>query len=272
MPNLFYFLFNPNNTVVSLLIVLILLTLTVFFIPSGTAGTASTAGISVPIDNTMGTKKTKIAQSLSDFNSTKAVALSNSLATREVSNDYFSLTKSYCILVSMVPLLWSLYLWYLFDASGHSLQMVVNLERLHLSFGVDSVSLSLTLLTTALFPICLMLMRTTKGLVTFLLLEIVIYGALNVLDLLGFYILFEASLILLFLLIGRTPYGNIEAAYKIVLYTMAGSLVLLPIIFVLYANGGSTSLIFLMCNLNNISVLSPNDTVPLLIDSIDNTL
>jgi NADH-ubiquinone oxidoreductase chain 4 len=93
-----------------------------------------------------------------------------------------------------------------------------------------------------------MLMRTVKGLITFLLLEIVIYGALNVLDLLGFYILFEASLILLFLLIGRTPYGNIEAAYKIVLYTMAGSLILLPIIFVLYALGGSTSLLYLMLN------------------------
>ena len=135
----------------------------------------------------------------------------------------------------------------IFDASGHSLQMVSHLDRLHLSFGVDSVSLSLTLLTAGLFPICIMLMRTTKGFITFLLLEIVIIGALNVLDLLGFYVLFEASLILLFLLIGRTNYGNIEAAYKIVLYTMAGSLILLPIIFVLYALGGSTSLLYLMC-------------------------
>jgi NADH:ubiquinone oxidoreductase subunit 4 (subunit M) len=125
--------------------------------------------------------------------------------------------------------------------------MVSHLDRLHLSFGVDSVSLSLTLLTAGLFPICIMLMRTTKGFITFLLLEIVIIGALNVLDLLGFYVLFEASLILLFLLIGRTSYGNIEAAYKIVLYTMAGSLILLPIIFVLYALGGSTSLLYLMC-------------------------
>lgn len=129
--------------------------------------------------------------------------------------------------------------------------MVSNLDRLHLSFGVDSVSLSLTLLTAGLFPICIMLMRTTKGFITFLLLEIVIIGALNVLDLLGFYVLFEASLILLFLLIGRTTYGNIEAAYKIVLYTMAGSLVLLPIIFVLYALGGSTSLLYLMCQFSS---------------------
>jgi NADH-ubiquinone oxidoreductase chain 4 len=129
--------------------------------------------------------------------------------------------------------------------------MVVTLERLHLSFGIDSVSLSLTVLTTGLFPLCVMLMRTFKGYITFLLLEIVIYGALNVLDLLGFYVLFEASLILLFLLIGRTTYGNIEAAYKIVLYTMAGSLVLLPIIFVLYSLGGSTSLLYLMCQFSN---------------------
>jgi len=207
MFELISFLLNANNTVVSLLVVLIILTLITFLIPSG-------------------------------------IGLGSS-------DNYFSLTKSYCLFVSMVPLIWSLYIWYIFDGSGNVLQMVVNLERLHLSFGIDSVSLGLTVLTTGLFPICIMLMRSTKGLVTFLLLEIVIYGALNVLDLLGFYILFEASLILLFLLIGRTPYGNIEAAYKIVLYTMAGSLILLPIIFVLYALGGSTSLLYLMCNLSS---------------------
>jgi proton-translocating NADH-quinone oxidoreductase chain M len=66
-----------------------------------------------------------------------------------------------------------------------------------------------------------------------------------VLDLLGFYILFEASLILLFLLIARTPYGSIDAAYKIVLYTMAGSLVLLPVIFLIYSEQGSTNLLSL---------------------------
>ena len=196
------FLLNPNNTVVSLLVVLIGLTLFAFIIPKGYSSS---------------------------------------------SNGFYCITKVYCLFVSMVPLVWSIYLWAIFDASGHTLQMVVTLDRFHLSFGVDSVSLSLTLLTAGLFPICIMLMRTPKGYLTFLLLEIVIYGALNVLDLLGFYVLFEASLILLFLLIGRTHYGNIEAAYKIMLYTMAGSLILLPIIFVLYALGGSTSLLYLMC-------------------------
>jgi NADH-ubiquinone oxidoreductase chain 4 len=95
-------------------------------------------------------------------------------------------------------------------------------------------------------------MRTYTGIMTFLLLELVILGALTVLDLLGFYVLFEASLILLFLLIARTPYGSIDAAYKIVLYTMAGSLVFLPSIFMLYSEYGSTNLLMLTCGLDNV--------------------
>lgn len=129
--------------------------------------------------------------------------------------------------------------------------MVCYLSKLHLSFGVDSVGLSLIVLTSALFPLCIVLMRTYAGIMTFLLLEIVILGALTVLDLLGFYILFEASLILLFVLIARTPYGSIDAAYKIVLYTMVGSLVLLPVIFMLYSENGSTNLLMLTTSLDS---------------------
>lgn len=154
--------------------------------------------------------------------------------------------------VSMIPLFWSLYLWSLYDASGQTFQCVVYLSRLHMSFGIDAVGLSLVVLTAALFPLCVILMRTFAGIMTFLLLELVILGALFVLDLLGFYILFEASLILLFLLIARTPMGSIDAAYKIVLYTMAGSLVLLPIIFILYSECGSTSLMVLLTSLDNV--------------------
>lgn len=167
------------------------------------------------------------------------------------------LIRSYSLFVTFVPLYWSLYLWMQYDASGNALQFVVSLNNIHwlgapLSFGVDAVSLSLTVLTTALFPLCVLLMRTVSGILTFLLLEIVILGALNVLDLLGFYILFESSLILLFLLIARTPYGSLEAAYKIVLYTMAGSLLLLPVIFLLYLECGSTNLLYIMCANDNL--------------------
>jgi proton-translocating NADH-quinone oxidoreductase chain M len=147
--------------------------------------------------------------------------------------------------ISFIPVFWSLYLWYLYDSSGYQYQMICHLSMLHLSFGLDAMGLSLVVLTSALFPLCIVLMRTYTGIMTLLLLEIVILGSLTVLDILGFYILFEASLILLFLLIARTPYGSIDAAYKIVLYTMAGSLVLLPAIFLMYSEHGTTNLLLL---------------------------
>lgn len=160
--------------------------------------------------------------------------------------------RSVSLLVSMIPLFWSLYLWTLYDSSGQPFQCVCYLNQLHLSFGIDAVGLSITILTAALFPLCIILMRSFSGINTFLLLEVVILGALTVLDLLGFYILFEASLILLFLLIARTPYGSIDAAYKIVVYTMAGSLILLPVIFMLYSEYGSTNLLVLTTSLDSL--------------------
>ena len=69
--------------------------------------------------------------------------------------------------------------------------------------GGLAVGVSLLVLTASLFPICMMLLRTVSGFLTFV------------------------------LLIGRCPYGSMDAAYKIVLYTMAGSLVLLPSAFMM---------------------------------------
>jgi proton-translocating NADH-quinone oxidoreductase chain M len=147
------------------------------------------------------------------------------------------------LLVTMVPLVHSVLLYAMFDASGDTFQMTQYIPALHTSVGVDSVGLALVLLTTALFPLCVVLMRTSTGILLFLVLELVILLSLLVLDVLGFYILFEASLVLLFLLIARTPYGSLEAAYYIAVYTLAGSLVLLPSIFLLYSDTGSTNLL-----------------------------
>lgn len=171
------------------------------------------------------------------------------------------LFRQVSLAVSFLPLFWSVALWLSFDASGQTFQFLSYSERLHLSFGVDSVGLSLVLLTAALFPLCLVLMRTNTGVITFLGLEVVILGALLVLDLLGFYILFEASLIFLFLLIARTPYGSLDAAYKIVLYTMAGSLIFLPMIFLLYSECGSTNLLVLTVAQGYVDTLSTSNTL-----------
>lgn len=178
--------------------------------------------------------------------------------------------RIWALIISFVPLFWSLYIWILYDGSGETFQCICNISSIHLSFGVDAVGLALVVLTTAILPLCIILMRTFTGIITFLLLELVILGSLLVLDLLGFYLLFEASLILLFLLIARperlsniqysdyrsirNSYGTVDAAYKIVLYTMAGSLAFLPVIFILYSNYGTTNILLLTCC--NSSILS----------------
>src|SRR5574339_1214634 len=81
------------------------------------------------------------------------------------------------LIISFIPLFWSLYLWSLYDSTGQTFQMVCYLNQLHLSFGVDSIGLALIVLTCALFPLCLILMRTFTGIMCFLLLEIVILGS-----------------------------------------------------------------------------------------------
>ena len=191
-----------------------------------------------------------------------------------------NLFRSVSLAITFVPLFWSLWLWVLYDGSGPTFQCICNvggpsgdnkwgiLGNLHLSFGIDATGLALVLLTSAIFPLCVALMRTVSGILTFLVLEWVILGSLLILDLLGFYIMFEASLILLFLVIARPSrlttsqfqlqhtqrlsYGAIDAAYKIVLYTMAGSLIFLPVIFILYSNYGTTNLLLLTCSNDSI--------------------
>lgn len=163
--------------------------------------------------------------------------------------------RTWAFVATLLPMWCLTWVWWNYDGSGHGLQMLVILGRSHLAFGIDAVALSLMLLTTILFPICMMLLRTVAGFMTFILLEVLILGALCVLDLLGFYILFEASLILLFLLIGRAPYGSLEAAYKIVLYTMAGSLVLLPTLFMIYSECGTTNVLYMTCASNHQTLL-----------------
>jgi proton-translocating NADH-quinone oxidoreductase chain M len=176
----------------------------------------------------------------------------------------FNNFRIYSLFVSFIPLLWCIWLLMLYDGSGQTFQLLCHIPMIHLSVGIDVVGLSLIILTSIIFPICVMLMRTIWGIITMLLLELIILGSLLILDLLTFYIFFESSLILLYLLIARpekltniqyvkhynSNYSTIDAAYKIVLYTMVGSLLFLPVIFILYSNCGSTNLLILICSNN----------------------
>jgi formate hydrogenlyase subunit 3/multisubunit Na+/H+ antiporter MnhD subunit len=101
-----------------------------------------------------------------------------------------------------------------------------------LCFALDGMGLWMTMLTGILFPATLV----TSAMFLLLLLETLVTGTLTILDLIGFYALFEASLIPMFLLIadGGSAWSKVGAAYRIVTYTMAGSLVMLPMVFLIY--------------------------------------
>src|SRR5438093_1133602 len=111
--------------------------------------------------------------------------------------------------------------------------------RYHL--GVDGISLWLVLLTTLLMPIAILSSWTAIGkrqltyYVVMLLLESDMIGVFVSLDLLLFYLFFEASLVPMFFLIGI--WGGerrIYAAVKFFIYTAVGSLLMLVGIIALY--------------------------------------
>jgi NADH-quinone oxidoreductase subunit M len=141
--------------------------------------------------------------------------------------------------------------------------------RYHL--GVDGISLWLVLLTTLLMPIAILSSWTSvsKRQVTYyallLLLESAMIGVFVSLDLLLFYLFFEASLIPMFFLIG--VWGGdrrIYAAIKFFIYTSVGSLLMLVGILALYfiqqsATGtGTFDYLVLTDTLRaNVSMISP---------------
>ncbi len=111
--------------------------------------------------------------------------------------------------------------------------------RYHL--GVDGVSLWLVLLTTLLMPIAILSSwtavhkRQLSYYVFLLILESAMIGVFVSLDLLLFYLFFEASLVPMFFLIGI--WGGerrIYAAVKFFIYTAVGSLLMLVGIIALY--------------------------------------
>ncbi len=108
-------------------------------------------------------------------------------------------------------------------------------------FGVDGLSLWLVILTTFIMPIAVLSTwhavekRRTAFYVFLLLLESAMIGVFVSLDLLVFYLFFEASLVPMFFLIGIWGGENrIYAAVKFFIFTALGSLLMLVAIIALY--------------------------------------
>ena len=111
--------------------------------------------------------------------------------------------------------------------------------------GVDGISLWMVLMTTFLMPAAVLaswkIDRQVKSyMISFLILETAMVGTFLALDLLLFFLFFEALLFPMYFIIGGWGYERrVYAAIKFFLYTMAGSAFLLAAILFLYFQAGS---------------------------------
>ena len=131
--------------------------------------------------------------------------------------------------------------------------------------GVDGISILFVLLTTFLTPLCILaseksiVSRKLEYMVAFLILETLMIGTFVSLDLILFYLFFEAVLIPMFIIIGVWGGKNrVYASYKFFLYTLLGSVLMLAAIMWIY----SYSSVSLGAASTNIEVLINELSIP----------
>jgi NADH-quinone oxidoreductase subunit M len=147
---------------------------------------------------------------------------------------------------SLIPLAISFYLFAAFDPHQASYQFVEHYDwiphfGISYHMGVDGISLFLLLLTTILISLSLLYsgggdieFRAREFCFFMLLLETGLLGALVSVDLFLFYVFWEVMLVPMYFLIGIWGHGRkIYAAFKFILYTMLGSLLMLVAILYL---------------------------------------
>src|SRR4029077_16981196 len=158
--------------------------------------------------------------------------------------------RQIALIVSALVFAETLLLWSRFDPSSADFQF---LERhawipafgIQYFVGVDGISLLLLVLTGFLTPLALLSSwesvhkKTRAFCICVLLLESAMMGVFVSLDLFLFYVFWDAMLIPMYFLIGIWGYERrIYAAVKFILYTMAGSvLMLIAILGLAYLHG-----------------------------------
>ncbi|MFN2196653.1 MAG: NuoM family protein [Anaerolineales bacterium] len=177
-----------------------------------------------------------------------------------------SLHRWFALVVSLIPLGLSLYMWTQFDRSATGFQFQENYvwyQAINSSYhlGVDGLSLTMVLLTTILMPIAILASfsivdRVKSYMILFLLLETGMMGVFVSLDLLIFFVFYEVSLVPMYFLINqwgsdygeRTIWGGIKvkartyASFKFMIYTMAASLGMLLAIQLIGVSAGTYDL------------------------------
>lgn len=177
--------------------------------------------------------------------------------------------KRLALFLSLVPLVFILYMWFNYDRVDAGIQYEVILQwlpMLNSSFhvGIDGISLAMLLLTGLLTPLSILAsfeiednVRTHMFL--FLLMQSAMIGLFASLDLLIFFIFWEFGLVPMYFLIKIWGGKDREyASFKFIIYTMAGSLGLLLAIQIMGWSMGTFDIPELM----NVWVNFSGDTLP----------
>ncbi|MBO9426917.1 NADH-quinone oxidoreductase subunit M [Labrenzia sp. R4_1] len=147
----------------------------------------------------------------------------------------------------------SLMIWAYFDYSNPGFQFVEERDwlgsNITYKMGVDGISVLFVILTTFLMPFCILASwesvqkRVREYMVAFLILETLMIGVFCALDIVVFYVFFEAGLIPMFLIIGVWGGARrVYASYKFFLYTLLGSVLMLVAIMAMYWTAGTTDI------------------------------
>jgi len=155
------------------------------------------------------------------------------------------------LFTSFVNLFLAIFLWYSFDKSTSEFQFIEQASWINgfikFKFGIDGISILFIVLTAFITPICIIScinsikQRLKEFLIAILVLESFMIGVFCSLDLVVFYLFFEAGLIPMFLIIGI--WGGprrVYAAFKFFLYTLLGSVLMLVAIISIYWITGTT--------------------------------
>lgn len=160
--------------------------------------------------------------------------------------------KLMALIISLLELLLTLPLWFLFDKTTHHMQFTehhtwISALNINYSLGVDGISVLFILLSALITTLCILVSwesiqtKIPEFYISLLLIEGAMIGVFCALDLFLFYIFWEAMLIPMFLLIGIWGGPNrLYATIKFFLYTLVGSLLMLVGIISLYFAGGHT--------------------------------
>jgi NADH-quinone oxidoreductase subunit M len=159
--------------------------------------------------------------------------------------------KWLALIATTATFLISLFLIAGFDPNDTGFQFVEErpwILGLTYKVGVDGISVLFVMLTTFLMPLVIasawdVTHRVKEYMIAFLVLESLMIGVFVALDLVLFYLFFEAGLIPMFLIIGI--WGGKEriyASFKFFLYTFLGSVLMLVAMIAMYVDAGTTDI------------------------------